>query len=79
MYVKAAMMSLTVSVPGCHGDYPIYFHLSHCIDYSDHGQGISCDSIDERCRESQTRNDSIMVLDVRFETVFRENVSLNNL
>lgn len=71
--------TLTLSVPGCHGNDPVDSCLSHGADHCVHGQGVSRHAREDRGREAETGYDHVLPLKMSLQTACGENVRFHHL
>lgn len=71
--------TLTLSVPGRHGNDPVDSCLSHGADHRIHGQGVSRHAREDRGGEAKTGHDHILPFKMSLQTACRENICFHHL
>lgn len=71
-------VTLTLSVPGRHGNDPVDSRLSHGADHRVHGQGVSRHAREEG-GEAETGHDHVLPLKMSLQTACGENVRFHHL
>lgn len=77
--VRNHAATLTLSVPGRHGDDPVDSSFSHGADYGAHGLGVSRHSREHGGREAKAGHDHVLPFEMSLQTVCRENVCFHHL
>lgn len=77
--VKLAIATLTLSVPGRHGDDPVDSSFSHGTDDGAHGLRVSRHRRKHGGREAETRHDHVLPFEMSLQAVCRENVRFHHL
>lgn len=71
--------TLTLSVPGRHGDDPVDSSFSHGADHGAHGLGVSRHGEEHGGGEAETGHDHVLPFEMSLQAVCRENVSFHHL
>lgn len=71
--------TLTLSVPGRHGNDPADSCLSHGADHRVHGQGVSRHAREDGGGEAETGHDHVLPLKMSLQTAYGENVRFHHL
>lgn len=71
--------TLTLSVPGRHGDDPVDSSFSHGADHGAHWLGVSRHGIEHGGWEAETGHDHILPFEMSLQAARRENVCFHHL